>query len=261
MTSRDSNCNADLEQILDDALDAFDDVDEAEAPHDEVEAAPKLSISSSVASPSRRLPSELNSREEKVSPPSAEETTGRAFEDALRALDELRDFDAQASSTMDADQAEADLKLVEQFVTSLGESLAGLVPPPSNDSSSVPTSASGSKADMPIVERLVESIVGHLLSADVLKEPMRQMRAAYANWLPAQTSLSDDQRKLYERQQQLIEQICDKYDKGASSTEIMHSLSDMQETGEIPEGVMSQLDTDGALETVMEKLSAIDVHK
>lgn len=248
-----------LEQILDDALDAYDDI-ESETPQDEAEEAPTLPVPSvSPTTDTFTLPND--SREENAPPPSIEDAAGRAFEDALRALDQLRAHDAEASSSNDADLAEADMKLVEQFVTTLGESLSGLGPLSANENPSTQPSSNDDKGESPIVERLVESIVGHLLSADVLKQPMRQMRVAYAQWLPKQTSLSDEQRRKYERQQQLIQQICQKYDRGASTTEIMQSLSDMQETGEIPEGVMSQLDTDGALETVMERFGALDVRK
>lgn len=260
MANRSSNArDTNLEQILDDALDAYDDI-ESETPQDEAEEAPTLPVPSvSPTTDTFTLPSD--SREENAPPPSIEDAAGRAFEDALRALDQLRMHDAEASSSNDADLAEADMKLVEQFVTTLGESLSGLGPLSANENASTQPNLNDSKGDSPIVERLVESIVGHLLSADVLKQPMRQMRVAYAQWLPKQTSLSDEQRRKYERQQQLIQQICQKYDRGASMTEIMQSLSDMQETGEIPEGVMSQLDTDGALETVMERLGSLDVRK
>lgn len=260
MASRSSETrNTNLEQILDEALDAYDDI-ELEAQQDEAEEAPTLPVpSSSPVEGTFTLPND--SREENAPPPSVEDAAGRAFEDALRALDQLRVHDTEASSSTDADLAEADMKLVEQFVTSLGESLSGLGPHSANENLSTQFGPSNGKADLPIVERLVESIVGHLLSADVLKQPMRQMRVAYAQWLPKQTSLSEEQRRKYGRQQQLIQQICQKYDRGASTTEIMQSLSDMQETGEIPEGVMSQLDTDGALESVMERLGSLDVRK
>lgn len=261
MTSRTPKThNPHLEQILDDALDAFDDVDDTEAQQDEAEEAPSLPTSSR-PSPADNLTLSSDSREENAPPPSIEDAAGRAFEDALRALDQLRTHDTEASSSADADLAEADMKLVEQFVTTLGESLSGLGTDPGNDNLPPRAGLNDEKGELPIVERLVESIVGHLLSADVLKQPMRQMRVAYAQWLPKQTSLTDDQRRKYERQQQLIHDICQKYERGASTTEIMQSLADMQETGEIPDGVMSQLDTDGALETVMDRIGSLDLRK
>lgn len=259
----------DLDAILDDALEAFD-ASPARAPprstggDDDVEtsrapATETVAITTPTTTP-------LTAEEDASAPgiDGGDDDGSRALEDALRALGELGlGGDASTSSGNDP-VSEADMKLVEEFVTSLGESLSGLGVP---GTSTGQTSATGNNdmprneadvaaaATRPEVERLVESIVGHLLSEDVLKTPMAQMKRAYAEWLPAnKESLSKEDVTRFSRQRELVDEICEKYDTHAPSSEIMELLSQMQETGAPPSEVMRQLSSDGAVDSLLGQL-------
>lgn len=300
----------DLDNILDDALDAFD------PSPDDVEEAPPLpfplpssaSAASAAAAPGHARPSQpphaaaaarAPTLEESAAPPGGDDhdDPGRALEDALRALSQLHaaptgenglHSHTDLSGNVDADRAEADMKLVEDFVTSLGESLSTLgaadvldaaqgTRATADNADAQSTSRTQSQANgtaqqqqheqkqsQPVVERLVESIVSQLLSEDVLKGPMMQMREAYAEWLPShEQSLSDVDRKRFRRQRDLVNDICKRYEGGASSTtDIMTLLSQMQELGSPPDEVMSKLSTDGHMDAFIERFAGgLDVGK
>lgn len=329
----------DLDSILDDALEAFDDVaTTTSGPTTIVTHPPDISPeASAVVVPAQADVVDTNaaadiplplSREEAAGLPTGAgndvegegevDDAGKALEDALRALGELGlgqspgsgpggVGDANGSSADDV--TEADMKLVEEFITSLGESLSGLggvdpnvlanlnplasgpaasaannLPSSSSTSSRQPPSHAHNHAPIaqsrtpaqqqqsqpqeqshpqqPVVEKLVESIVGHLLSEDVLKEPMMQMRAAYNEWLPKNESkLSAQDQQRYRRQKELVEQICLHYERGAGVTEIMELLSFMQETGAPPNEVMEQLSTEGGMDGFLQRLGALDMNK
>lgn len=256
----------DLDSILDDALEAFDTpVDKPSnkpSVHtgavDEAEDAPDV--------PSRTGTGGTQTREE-VAPQAGDDETSRALEDALRALGELG-APADGEQPSGADVSESDMKLVEEFVTTLGESLSGLGATDflsglggSQTAGRPDGGRADGKTEPPVVEKLVESIVGHLLSEDVLKGPMLQMRSAYASWMPAnEKQLSPQDRQRFARQQELVEQICQKYEQGVAVTEIMELLTFMQETGAPPDEVMNQLSTTGALDGIMDRLGGLDVN-
>lgn len=281
----------DLDSILDDALEAFEQVPPVNRLGEDVEEAPLVDDQ----------PPLQHSREENAPSPVADDDAGRALEDALRALGQLG-VSNNSDDANSGDVTEADMKLVEEFITSLGESLSGLgtadflggTPTNTSSNGNANTSTStgtgngpGTSADIinrdastssseattngtstkrageqPIVEKLVDSIVGHLLSEDILKAPMLQMRAAYADWLPRnEEKLSTQDSRRFRRQQQLVEQICQHYENGGNVTEIMELLSHMEETGALPDEVMKQLSTAGAMEGFLERLGGGNVKK
>jgi Pex19 protein family len=95
----------------------------------------------------------------------------------------------------------------------------------------------------PEFERIVESVVGELLSRDVLKGPMEQMRDAYAAWLPAnEDSVGDTEAARFRKQESIVQRICTLYDGDAcSTTAVMALLQEMQDTGAPPTDVMKQI--------------------
>lgn len=276
------NAQQDLDSILDDALEAFEGTipSQRNPIEEDVEEAPPITDESFVQV----------TREETAPPPVDVDDTGKVLEDALRALGQL------GVSNNDDDRGddvtEADMKLVEEFVTSLGESLSGLgaadflnskptstesvngtAPNNGNETGSSSTGMNGTSSEtkdttqernsnQPVVEKLVDSIVGHLLSEDVLKAPMLQMRTAYAEWLPQhENELSEIDTQRFRRQHELIEKICQNYEQGANLSEIMELLSRMEETGAIPEAVMNQLSTEDSMDGFLGRLGGLDVKK
>lgn len=268
----------DLDSILDDALDAFDEPEPNVSPHIPSSNKTDDDIIEEIAVLTRQKQqpqttgqsSSSTSHDGSTVPSGNEEDAALALEDALRALGELG-LDGHKGTTStgqdnNEDVTEADMKLVEEFITSLGESLNGLgnIPGsaglPTYFSNPVPSNEEEEEQPV-VVEKLVESIVGHLLSEDVLKEPMLLMRQAYNEWLPKnETKLSENDLKRYKKQKSLVDQICEHYEKGAGVTEIMELLSFMQETGAPPDEVMNQLSRDGSMDGFLQRLGALDTN-
>lgn len=219
-----------LDDILEGALDAFETT------------RPKPAASASTKPPAA-VDNGANSNASAASRSAPDEETARAFEDALKTLG---DMNLDASGDDDA-LAEADMKLVEEFMSSLGASLGELGLGAGGQTAPAGAPATGQEALTPNMEKLVESIVGQLLSKDVLKGPMNQMRESYTRWLPENAErLSVEELGRYSRQQQLVEEICEKYECGGDTAEIMELLSKMQETGAPPAEIMNDLSEDGA---------------
>lgn len=95
-------------------------------------------------------------------------------------------------------------------------------------------------------EKVVQSVVGELLSKEILRGPMKQMRDAYGNWLPAnEQKLSAEDLARYRAQAEIASNICVEYEKDACRTEtVMELLQRMQETGAPPPEVMAHLGGD-----------------
>lgn len=232
-----------LDGILDGALEAFESTNQKAEPAASEAVGDKL--------PGKLEKAEGDSSaaegEDGISPELHDEAA-KAFDEAVKALGDLNIKPPEGAEGDDVN--EADMKLVEEFMTSLGSSLGGVgvpggkgAPGKNEDGSSDALGGDGTGQNM---EKLVESIVGHLLSEDVLKGPMLQMRDAYAEWLPKHAEeLSAEELGRYSTQQELVEQICQKYESGAESGVIMELLSKMQETGSPPAEVMKGLSTDG----------------
>lgn len=96
-------------------------------------------------------------------------------------------------------------------------------------------------------EKVVQSVVGELLSEDVLRSPMEQMHAAFGDWLPAnRAALPDSDVARYEKQADIVGQICAEYKRsGTDTARVMALLHEMQETGAPPPAVMEKLGNDG----------------
>lgn len=214
----------DLDGILDGALEAYD-----------------VPLNKSCeTTPAKRIaqaPDEPHAEEEAVPDLSVDEIT-RAFEDALKDLGR-----AGTAEGADDEATDADMKLVEEFIKSLGTSAGG-------------GGAHSEGVDDTNVEKIVENLVEHILSKDVLQTPMIQMRDAYKAWLPEnKQTLSDDQVRRYTRQQQLVEEICQRYQQGADNEGVLELLSKMQETGSPPEEIMKQVSAEGERNSELDKIA------
>ena len=225
--------DSDVDGILDEALEEFEQTKPAASDRTN-------SARSAEEKQTQEVPSSSSTGEEPATLPQPDEINP-AFREALDALGNL----GLGQEKIDEEVTENDLKLVEEFMTSLSSSLNGLgVPGDSNNENTTRETNDNGRENQPEVEKLVDSIVGHLLSEDVLKGPMIQMKEAYAEWLPKNVeSLSAEEFGRYSRQQELIEVICEKYESNAASSEIMELLSTMQETGAPPEDIMKSLNS------------------
>lgn len=239
-----------LDGILDGALEAFESPPKPKAKGTPSDQASDVSAPALELSDEPKTPEDIG--------PELKDEAARAFDDALKALGDLN-----VNAPQDGDGEEvndADMKMVEEFMASLGSSLGGLGAPGAGGDGTrevpagegepgpggVPGAGLGADGVVPNMEKLVESIVGHLVSEDVLKSPMLQMRAAYAEWLPKHAEeLSEEELGRYGKQQELVEEICKRYENGADSGTIMELLSKMQETGSPPADVMKGLSGEG----------------
>lgn len=227
-----------LDDILDGALDAFDDVQDITSAASKAKSSAGADVVQGITHNQRR-------KEETVSnSPFGTDEANKALEEALDSLKELGIGQDQEKE----DVVDQDMKLVEEFLTSLSSSFAGSnAQNPVNGQSanaSAPSETESARNTAPEMEKLVDTIVGQLLSEDVLKYPMMQMRTAYEEWLPENaSSLTKEEKERYTVQKQLVDQICEKYNAKADSSEIMDLLSKMQDTGSPPEAVLKKIDS------------------
>jgi hypothetical protein len=117
-------------------------------------------------------------------------------------------------------------------------------------SSSAATNADSGGAIGPEFEKIVESVVGELLSKEVLKGPMEEMRVAYEQWLPEnESTLTATDCERYRKQNAIVGRICALYESGDDSpSAVMNLLQEMQDTGAPPSDVIRQLgDCDDSL--------------
>lgn len=233
----------DLDEILDTALDAFD-----------VNTGVSVEKGDAEASAER-----VGTEEEDAPQPAvdgAQANAIRAFEEVLRKLDvEDENNGAQQDKNTDA----ADLKLVEEFMKSLESQFEkmGVIPDgntpgitnvtgreaAAGSSSTIAPSAPSDAATN--FEKVVESMVGQLLSKEVLKGPMLQMRESFAKWLPAnERKLEESERERYKMQQRIVIDICKEYEQGGDTSKVMELLTKMQESGAPPPEIMNELASD-----------------
>jgi hypothetical protein len=230
----------------------------------------------------------------------------RAFENALKKLEELHAAPDGGGAGVKPTEEEEDLRLVEDFLKSLSSQFENVGPAPDGQGASqdaisddlsrelaalfsgseftdggpdipgagrgvgtaVPisdgaTSGSGATAASvcrepstpaaagavgsgpvgPEFEKIVESVVGELLSKEVLKGPMQEMRLAYEQWLPEnESSLNALESRRYRKQQAIVGKICALYESGNDSpSSVMTLLQEMQDTGAPPSEVIRQL--------------------
>lgn len=207
----------DLDGILDGALEAYD-------------IPLNKSCDTTPAKNVAQAPDEPNTAEEAAADLSVDEIT-RAFEDALKDLGRIG---TDIANTANDDVTDGDMKLVEEFIKSLGSTMNG------------GDARGDQRGEDANVEKIVENLVEHILSKDVLQMPMMQMRDAYKVWLPKnKQALSDEQFGRYTRQQQLVEEICQRYQEEADNESVLELLSKMQETGSPPEEIMKQVSAEG----------------
>eukprot|EP01116_Phalansterium_solitarium_P002430 TRINITY_DN12450_c0_g1_i1.p2 TRINITY_DN12450_c0_g1~~TRINITY_DN12450_c0_g1_i1.p2 ORF type:complete len:254 (-),score=115.16 TRINITY_DN12450_c0_g1_i1:36-797(-) len=100
--------------------------------------------------------------------------------------------------------------------------------------------------DNPDMKSLMDGMFGHFVSKDILYEPMQHLRSKYPEWLEANRSkLSATEAANYERQQQIVIQICQVYETQPDNTEaVMALMTQMQETGQPPTEIMKSLAPD-----------------
>ncbi|PXF47789.1 Peroxisome biogenesis protein 19-1 [Gracilariopsis chorda] len=226
-----------LDNILDGALEAFDDVRDAPHTVSKAEASDTAEIAQDIA-PNQSIHEETASK-----PPFGTDEASEALEEALNSLKKLGISQDQEKE----DVIDQDVKLVEEFLTTLSSSFGALNAQNPVDGQSADATAPGetesAKGAAPEMEKFVDTIVGQLLSEDVLKYPMMQMRTAYEEWLPENAgSLTKEEKERYTVQKNLVEQICDKYTAKADSSEIMDLLSKMQDTGSPPDAILKKID-------------------
>lgn len=124
---------------------------------------------------------------------------------------------------------------------------------PAGDSSNNTSRADGTADGAPAsgsaggeeFNKIVESVVGELLSKEVLEGPMEQMRDAYGEWLPQNVeSLNKEEAERYRKQADIVNRICTEYGKDDSKmANVMALLTEMQSTGSPPQAVMAKLGT------------------
>lgn len=90
---------------------------------------------------------------------------------------------------------------------------------------------------------LVDGLMQHLLSKDVLYEPMREIGEKYPAWLAShRNTLAPDELQRYEKQLGYIRQICALYETSPNDfSRLMALLQEMQDCGQPPEDIVKEL--------------------
>ena len=86
------------------------------------------------------------------------------------------------------------------------------------------------------MEGFLDNLVGQLLSADVMHEPMKHLHAEFPKYLATHgDKLSSEERKRYLEQQSLVAQIVEAYEKTPGDTDHVATLMQkMQQCGPPP---------------------------
>ena len=92
---------------------------------------------------------------------------------------------------------------------------------------------------------MLESLLGTLLSKDVLYEPLRELRDLYPAWL--RENKSHENYENYDKQKEIVINICAIFeapDHKSKSDDIYKLLCDMQDTGAPPSAIIETMSQD-----------------
>ncbi|KAI9174536.1 hypothetical protein LWI28_018751 [Acer negundo] len=96
------------------------------------------------------------------------------------------------------------------------------------------------------MESIVETMMQQLLSKEILHDPMKEIGERYPKWLEDhEGSLSKEEYERYSHQYQLIKQLNEVYDSDSSNfTKILDLMQKMQECGQPPSDIVQELAPD-----------------
>eukprot|EP00775_Hariotina_reticulata_P013748 gene13748-13867_t len=124
-------------------------------------------------------------------------------------------------------------------------------PPAGGSAATMDATGSGSMAgEQQQVNMIVDTVMQHLLSKDVLYQPMKEIMEKYPPWLAKQeaagsnSSLSPTDLERYKQQYAAICALCQAYETEPGSTgKIMDLLQQMQAYGEPPADIVEEMST------------------
>ncbi|XP_011031879.1 PREDICTED: peroxisome biogenesis protein 19-2-like [Populus euphratica] len=96
------------------------------------------------------------------------------------------------------------------------------------------------------MESIVETMMQQLLSKEILHEPMKEIGERYPKWLEEhKASLSKEDHERYSHQYELIKDLNDVYENDPSNhTKIFDLMQKMQECGQPPNDIVQELAPD-----------------
>ncbi|CAD6910130.1 unnamed protein product [Tilletia controversa] len=113
----------------------------------------------------------------------------------------------------------------------------------------------------PELAKMLESMMGELLSKDILYEPLKELRDKYPEYFasPAASSISAEDRQRYEAQHRFVSQVVECFEdpifengteseKKAKRAEVQELMDSMQECGQPPKEVVGDMPSE--LETL-----------
>jgi len=242
-----------LDGILDSALDEFESGDVPESsPKPTTTSAPQNTIH--------------DTSTKTVSQPKAAASGhnggGVALEDALNALNSLGSglnteqsmphTRAVGSSTSSAPEGPVDLEhALQLLLNSLDGNITGRDSARSGEvrDASTLSGEAGSKRDAnDELERMMETVMQQVLSCDLLKEPMEQMRQQYHDLLSDESSdLNEEDRARYQKQSDIISEVVSVYENGSPDfNRVTELLQQMQQHGEPPPHIAEEISRSSA---------------
>ncbi|KAA8494445.1 Peroxisome biogenesis protein 19-1 [Porphyridium purpureum] len=131
-------------------------------------------------------------------------------------------------------------------------------------SRSAAETASGSDASAPSeanpdqFEALVEGIMAEILSTDLMKAPITQVKAQYDSYLASEEAAALDpaERERYQKQALCMAEIVQTYDTGSDLSRVQELLEKMQDYGEPPPSIAAEIDASREAEAARGNASA-----
>jgi len=103
-----------------------------------------------------------------------------------------------------------------------------------------------SMGESPEMQAMMDKMMRHILSKDILYQPMKEVGEKYPQWLTEnRSSLSDEDIERYTKQQALIMELCKVYEERPESFgEVVGLMQQMQECGQPPAELIQELAPD-----------------
>mmetsp|Transcript_6670 Transcript_6670/g.11909 ORF Transcript_6670/g.11909 Transcript_6670/m.11909 type:complete len:275 (-) Transcript_6670:801-1625(-) len=229
----------DLEDILDSALDEFEPINSLNKTDEIPTNVQEQNQCNENFSESKSV-SDMKSSVETPTKNSIDQQ--KVLEDALKSLKNLDSKLGSNSSTGAASSSssseDAQLNQLMQLISTQFNM------PEFNAGENVTSNDDESMGD---IDKLVEGMVGQLLSQQVLKQPMIEMQQQYHEYLsqdPNISLISQEDRIRYEKQSKIVDEIVMEYESETPEiNKITTLLQSMQEFGLPPPHIAEELDT------------------
>ncbi|EFC36519.1 predicted protein [Naegleria gruberi] len=235
----------DLDDILENALNEFDEAPKTPSSEKKTSASSPVASSSADASSSSNLePNDIDLDDilQKTFTPQEKEVVNHLTEQVTKFFNELEQTEGGEKSSNFQNALHNTLNLLNQNVESMNDTTNT-----SNTGSSSGGDNSGEEepVDEGAFSNLLQSMMEVLMSPDILRQPMEELREKYPIWLDQNRGkVADEEYQRIQKQYDLCCKICNVYETSKypdAIDELIELMKAMQEQGQPPEEIVSQL--------------------